>query len=589
MSSGVMYQSLSELWYLRDSFGSEQRTLSQFANFLLRDKKAPQIVLMLFAAWRAAMASAPVVKQEDKVPTPVIFGHTVMPKVTFFLDALKNTENSDRHKLMQIFLPCVLFWWFGPRQANMEIIRVISKEEWDRRQSLINYPSLLLGIHIVVHPSGFQIIKHETKTKESGVNFDFYGDEIYKRFAHSKMLLPMIVEAYNHLTRNNIPHEPESRWYSLYAPLEKDYLCIQYHNFPLVCPSFPMGNRAYLRPDIKLQGTVQVSGVNFIQGSKFTSFKCWKGAHLVFLKNLKVPCTVNGKPIVCGLRPTFNPNSARAEDCVQKTKPSRSVRVSLHILDQIFSDSVSAGALVLKSLYFHKEGNVKVFHSNKSIPMGIDQSLRLYDHPFVASYLGRCVRATAHFAVADYLKDVKCLSSVLQSKEDQILREEAHLTRNIVKQHYNVYLKIDLLEFSKLSSKVFQHLLASRLASHPDAPGQPFKTFVEEEKSDMHISVRCRDMKFLSIKGGEQTAAITLVSQFYEALYFMRAMSKEIGGLPLAFHVRLKELEAILTEAKEIWSAKQPSMVCKLVRTASDLAKRAGAALSSPSKRHKPE
>ena len=96
-------------------------------------------------------------------------------------------------------------------------------------------------------------------------------------------------------------------------------------------------------------------------------------------------------------------------------------------------------------------------------------------------------------------------------------------------------------------------------------------------------------MKFLSIKGGEQTCQIILVGQFYQALSFMRAMSKEIGGLPLAFHVRLKELEAILDEAKQIWSAKQPSMVCKLVRTASDLAKRAGAALSSPSKRHKPE
>ena len=148
----------------------------------------------------------------------------------------------------------------------------------------------------------------------------------------------------------------------------------------------------------------------------------------------------------------------------------------------------------------------------------------------------------------------------------------------------------DLLEFSKLSSKVFQHLLASRVASHPDPPGQPFKTFVQEEGSDMHLTARCRDMKFLSIKGGEQTAQITLVGQFYEALFFMRKMSSEIGGLPLAFHVRLKELEAILDDAKQIWAAKQPSMVCRLVRSASELGKRAVCAMSpSSQKRHKPE
>ena len=48
--------------------------------------------------------------------------------------------------------------------------------------------------------------------------------------------------------------------------------------------------------------------------------------------------------------------------------------------------------------------NVNVFDEDITIPFKVDPSLLLYDHPIVANYLGRCIRATNQKQVNKYLE-----------------------------------------------------------------------------------------------------------------------------------------------------------------------------------------
>ena len=69
---------------------------------------------------------------------------------------------------------------------------------------------------------------------------------------------------------------------------------------------------------------------------------------------------------------------------------------------------VHAGAIVLKKTYRVADGsrlvNVNVFDEDITIPFKVDPSLLLYDHPIVANYLGRCIRATNQKQVNKYLE-----------------------------------------------------------------------------------------------------------------------------------------------------------------------------------------
>ena len=135
-------------------------------------------------------------------------------------------------------------------------------------------------------------------------------------------------------------------------------------------------------------------------------------------------------------------------------------------------------------------------------------------------YLGRYNRSNVLVQVIKYLKEFirnKDFIGYLETKKQQIMREENHLTEAVVDKAYEVF-KGKLKGFASICSREYDDVLVDRLASHdwfPSFEGGP-KTFVKHEPCEESLKTRCKNMKHLTYL--EQSAQMLFV-QCYLELY----------------------------------------------------------------------
>lgn len=135
-------------------------------------------------------------------------------------------------------------------------------------------------------------------------------------------------------------------------------------------------------------------------------------------------------------------------------------------------------------------------------------------------YLGRYNRSNVLVQVIKYLKEFirnKDFIGYLETKKQQIMREENHLTEAVVDKAYEVF-KGKLKGFASICSREYDDVLVDRLASHdwfPSFEGGP-KTFVKHEPCEESLKDRCKNMKHLTYL--EQSAQMLFV-QCYLELY----------------------------------------------------------------------
>ena len=577
IKSGDMYLALKELWYLRHSFGIPMRTVHQFAKFLLQDFLAGTWIHMMLAAIRVKMDS---VEDLASAAPPILLGPTIEPIIKTLIEVKDKLEGRDKDKLVQIMIPAMLCYWFRPRQTNAYIFRVISKPDWDSlKEDAYQFPMLMFGINLICHSDGtFQLFKTETKTsgrKAKEADISLYDKEIYDRYPYSVDFLRDIVTAYNNFTGNNIPTETEKRWYiSNEKPaMRSGYRVFQYYSFPLITPVYPVGNKQFLMPDVKLERgqTVYASknAPEILSGSKYKSPRCWGIRSDVesYLKKQKISLYIGKERKECNVKAMLMPNIGRMENYVMvNSSCSNSIRVSMGLLTQIFADSVNNSCITLKKKYKLLDGKrsiaVDFLENDKVVPYKVDPRLQSYRHGINAGNLGRYFSGSNQLQINDEL-NIRCLKDIMQSKLNKLKREEAHISEYVLKTNYDAYLRYDTLnDFAKLSSKIYRGQLIERLSSHPNCqPGANF-TFanggglVSEKESDKSLKERCSDMRNLSIRNGEQTAQIIVCGDFYDSLDQMRALKDELDTLPNEFNIKLKELEDTLTAAKNRWREK---------------------------------
>ena len=577
IKSGDMYLALKELWHLKDAFGKTVRTVNQFARFLLQDPLAGTWIHMLLAAIRVKMD---LVEDKASVSPPILLGPTIEPVIQKLIEIKDKLNGHDKDMMVQISIPAILFYWFRPRQVNAYIFRVISKEDWDSlKQDTYEFPMLTFGINLICHSDGsFEFFKTETKTtggnaKEADISL--YDKEIYDRFPYSKEFLPDIVTAYNNFTGNNVPIESEERRHiSNEKPaMRPGYRVFQYYSFPLITPAYPVGNKQFLMPDIKLERGQKVyaskNASEILSQSKYENPKKWRSNSDVesYLKEQKITLHIDGDTRECNVKPMPMPNIARMENYnTKKSTSCNSIRVSMSILTQIFADTVNNNCITLRKNYRVFDGKrpitIKFLKNEKVVPCQIDPRLQNYCHRLSAGHLGRYFKGSNQLQINEEL-NMHCLKDTLQLKLNKLKKEEAHISEHVLKTNYDAYLQYDILnDFSKLSSKIYRGQLVERLSSHPTCqPGSNF-TFanggglVSEKESDKSLKQRCSDMRHLSIQNGEQTAQIVVCGDFYDALEQMRKLKDELDVIPTQFKLKLNDMENLLEQAKVRWNEK---------------------------------
>ena len=187
----------------------------------------------------------------------------------------------------------------------------------------------------------------------------------------------------------------------------------------------------------------------------------------------------------------------------------------------------------------------------------LEANLELYTHPLKAKYLGRYHTGSNMLEVNAEL-DIPCLRDLNEVKLKALMRNEAHVSKAVLKTNYNAFLKHgELNEFSKLTSRMYRSVLVERLSAHPCLkPGVKYTGFVAPTDTTGHLKVRCADMTKLNIANGEQTAQLIVVNDFYDALDRMREYQKQLDVLPSSFRVKMAEMEDFVVEAKERWRVK---------------------------------
>lgn len=544
LKSGKMFLALKELWHLR-----KDKTAEEFARFFLQDDSAPTLLHIWLCAVRVSMANAPAKKTSRP---PILIGPTVEPVMQTLVNITKHLNGRNQARYIQVLLPALLSYWFSCRQTNSYLFKVISKAEYEARKEMVELPMLMFGIHLIVHDDHtFQLVKTETKTTngmaKKVADNDWYEDEIYSKLSYAKELLPLIVDAYNLLTLNNIPEALEKRKYisNHYDVFQSGYRVLSYHSFPLVLPAYKFGNCSYLTPPRQTPAYSTQSAIDILKNTPYATQKNW---------------TSKSKLSQFNITPMHMPNVAKMEDYVVSTneKTCNAVRVSMGILQKVVEDMVSEGCLVLRAEYTVLDGrkrNISLFPKHIYLPFEAD--LKLYAHPLKAKYLGRYHTGSNMLEVNAEL-DIPCLKELNEVKLKTLMRSEAHISHHILKTNYNAFLKHgELNEFSKLTSRIYRGVLVERLSAHPSVkPGVKYQTFVTPTDTSGHLKIRCGDMAKLNIENGEQTAQLIVLNDFYDALKRMREYERTLDVLPNSFKVKMAELERFVKEAKDRWRVK---------------------------------
>ena len=96
--------------------------------------------------------------------------------------------------------------------------------------------------------------------------------------------------------------------------------------------------------------------------------------------------------------------------------------------------------------------------------------------------------------------DIPCLRELNEVRLKQLMRNEAHINKHILKSNYNAFLQHgELNEFSKLTSRIYRSVLVDRLSAHPSVrPGVKYTGFVAPRDTTGHLKVRCGDMTKLN-------------------------------------------------------------------------------------------
>ena len=164
----------------------------------------------------------------------------------------------------------------------------------------------------------------------------------------------------------------------------------------------------------------------------------------------------------------------------------------------------------------------------------------------IAKYLGRYYTGSNMLEVNAEL-DIPCLRDLNEVKLKALMRNEAHVSKAVLKTSYNAFLKhVELNEFSKLTSRLYRSVLVERLSAHPCLkPGVKYTGLVAPRDTTGHLKVRCGDMRRLTIANGEQTAQLIVVNDFYDALDRMREYQKSLDVLPSSFRVKMAEMEVM--------------------------------------------
>ena len=168
--------------------------------------------------------------------------------------------------------------------------------------------------------------------------------------------------------------------------------------------------------------------------------------------------------------------------------------------------------------------------------------------------MGRHFNTEITIDTSDYLQTQtvnRDFKEFLQQKENKLLKQDAHISKRIVREHYKVF-KGNLKEFAGLNS-TYSAYTAQRLASHPTIPpGNVFNQLVSFTGAIGSLKERCHDMTKLSAM--EQQAQSISVKKFYTCLELVEEF-KEVGELPRGVKTLQKDFTDILQEASQLWNA----------------------------------
>jgi hypothetical protein len=521
MQKSTFYHALAPLWKLREHF--HVTTWMEFLQFLVSENAKEWVLMLTIGDSVAHLLEEDNTSHDEKFTAELLGSTTAGPVIDLLVD-IADRMGTALTKYIQVLLVPMVSWWFSCRQMICIMIHVVSEQDYEDRKKLakeFGIHGILNGLWIVVG-DGYTIIKRESKTR-MGKHMEAPDFELSERqldrYPHLRKFLPKIVRAYEELTDSKVtPTSIEQRNYISNYRLgthkyNGKYLVLKDHMFPMKKIA-SKGSGFYLQVNKDIgrtplfvdESVEELLDMDKSSGSRLSS------SHVaeVYAKRVTYYGDTCG---TSGIKPMKGYNFPHESFFVPGTPKRAShdtVRKAMDCINIMWKSAIN-GHIVFPRGHFGKLKPVKYSINSEHLDIAKDLTLNY-------KYLGRYNRSNVLVQVIKYLKEFiqnKDFIQYLETKKQQIMREENHLTEAVVDKAYEVF-KGTLKDFASITSNKYDDVLVDRLASHDRFPW--FRdgptTFVKHEPTEGSLKYRCKNMKHLTYL--EQSAQMLFISCYLE-------------------------------------------------------------------------